>query len=130
MDLWSKGLGRLVLTIRLSERRGMGLDEEDLVMKGTMGKPTYWDWAVNLKDEDVVDFLRFLKRPAPIRFIVESADRWTMLRTALEGALLFALRSIRYMIFGVPASATAAPGAEGRPGENKSISQTTVEEKQ
>jgi hypothetical protein len=130
MDLWSKGLGRLVLTIRLSERRGMGLDEEELVMKGTMGKPTYWDWAVNLDDEDVVDFLLFLKRPAPIRFIVESSDRWRMLRTALEGALLFTLRSVRYLIFGVPASAASAPGTESRPGEQNAISQTTAEEKQ
>ncbi len=112
MDLWSKGLGRLVLTIRLEERSGMDVDAEtqELVMSGTMGKPTYWDWSVNLDEEDVVDFLTFLKRPAPIRYMVQSPQRWEMLAAALGGVVLFTLRTLRYMILGVPREA-GAPNA-------------------
>jgi hypothetical protein len=102
MDLWSKGLGRLVLGIRLNERSDMGVEGDDLVMKGTMGKPTFWDWSVNLDDADVVDFLVFLQRPAPIRFMVRSDQRWQMLRSALSGAILFAAHTLRLMIFGAP----------------------------
>ena len=102
MDLWSKGLGRLVLTIRLEERKEMRTDDAKLVMNGRMGKPTFWDWSVDLDDHDVVDFLVFLKRPAPIRFMVASEQRWKMLRVALQGAVIFALRTVRYMVLGVP----------------------------
>jgi len=128
MDLWSKGLGRLVLTLRLSERTGLDVEQHDLVMKGTMGKPTYWDWAVNLDDDDVVDFLLFLQRPAPVRYIVESEQRWAMLRIALEGAILFGVRSIRLLIFGAPKRQLEGAAASEIP--TSVTSQKPVEEKQ
>ena len=102
MDLWSKGLGRLVLNIRLEERKETRDDESKLVMNGTMGKPTYWDWSVDLDETDVVDFLVFLKRPAPVRFMVENERRFAMLRAALQGGAIFALRTLRLMLLGVP----------------------------
>jgi hypothetical protein len=134
MDLWSKGLGRLVLTIRLNERSDTHLDDEttELVMEGTMGTPTYWDWSVNLDEEDVVDFLTFLKRPAPIRYIVQSKERWQMLAAALGGITLFTLRTLRFMIFGVPSEAAAlnAIGLEtGSAPQAQAANQASIEEK-
>jgi hypothetical protein len=118
MDLWSKGLGRLVLTIRLEERKEVRTDDAKLVMDGTMGKPTYWDWSVDLDETDVVDFLVFLKRPAPVRFMVESDRRWAMLWSALQGAVIFALRTVRYLLLGAPRDAES-PQTAGLPVEEK-----------
>jgi len=131
MDLWSKGLGRLVLTLRLSERSGLEVEEHNLVMNGTMGKPTYWDWSVNLDDADIVDFLVFLQRPAPVRHMVESKHRWTMLKIALQGAVLFALRTLRLFILGVPKNQIAgAAKDEVQPTQMSPATPEPVEEKQ
>ena len=112
MDLWSKGLGRLVLNIRLEERKEMRDDEAKLVMNGTMGKPTYWDWSVDLDETDVVDFLVFLKRPAPVRFMVQNERRFSMLWAALQGAAIFALRTVRLLLLGAPRE--SLPSGVGR----------------
>jgi hypothetical protein len=131
MDLWSKGLGRLVLTLRLSERKAMEVDEHELVMKGTMGKPTYWDWSVNLDDSDVVDFLVFLQRPAPVRYLVESDKRWQMLKIALEGAVLFLVRTLRIFIFGAPKHELGATAAEANTAaQTSAVTPNPAEEKQ
>jgi hypothetical protein len=111
MDIWSKGLGRLVLQMRLSERSDMKVEGADLVMRGTMGKPTFWDWSVNLGEEDVVDFLVLLKRPEMVRYLVEDPARWTLLRAAAKGALFFAWQTARLALFGAPASATLPAAA-------------------
>jgi hypothetical protein len=100
MDLWSKGLGRLVLRMRLSERSEMDAEGADLVLKGTMGKPTFWDWSVNLSDRDVVDFLVLLKRPDVVRYLVEDPGRWTLVRTAARGAWVFARETVRLFLLG------------------------------
>ena len=89
MALWSKGLGRLVLTMRLSERETMQPEAGELVMRGTMGEPTYWNWAVNLGEEDVLDFLVLLRQPAVVGYMIRSPQPGRLLRTALAGAALF-----------------------------------------
>lgn len=112
MDLWSKGLGKLVLTMRLNERDDeMAIENKNLVMRGTMGKPTFWDWSVNIEEEDVVDFLIFLRQPAPIQYMVSSEDRWAMLRTALQGAIIFAIRTLGLFLTG-PSSADTPQAPE------------------
>ena len=117
MDLWSKGLGRLVLQLRLSERSSMTDEETSLVMRGTMGKPTFWDWSVHLDADDVVDFLVFLKRPEVIRLMIESDERWAMLRSALLGAILFGSRALVAAVLGDRRTPSANGGAEPCPGQ-------------
>ena len=90
MDLWSKGLGRLVLGVRLSERSAMGADADEAVIRGTMGAPVYWDYAVRLGADDVIDFTELLKQPAAIGFVVTSRYRWQILASALHSAVVFA----------------------------------------
>jgi len=118
MVLWSKGLGKLVLKLRLSERSGMSTREGDLAIDGTMGPPTFWDYAVTLHEKDVVDFLALLQKPAPVRFLVATPKRWAILKAALAGALSFLWRTL-YRLFGGAGGANGAGGAAGAgAGEN------------
>ena len=113
MDLWSKGLGRLVLQIRLSERSEMVAEKERLAMRGTMGAPTFWDYAVNLQEDDVLEFVQLLKQPAPVRFLTNGSRRKAILRTALSGAMLFAWYSLRRFLGGGPALSTETQEKDG-----------------
>ena len=110
MVLWSKGLGKLVLKLRLAERSGMGSRDGNLAIEGTMGPPTFWDYAVTLHEKDVVDFLALLQKPAPVRFLVAAPKRWAILQAALAGALAFLWRTL-YRLFGGAGGASEAGGA-------------------
>jgi hypothetical protein len=90
MNLWSKGLGRLVLDLRLSERAETVAREDRVELRGTMGEPVYWNYAVQMQQEDVLDLLVLLKQPAAVSFMVGTRGRWRLLRSALGGALHFA----------------------------------------
>ena len=126
MVLWSKGLGKLVLKLRLSERSGMSDREGKLAIEGTMGPPTYWNYAVTLHEDDVVEFLGLLQKPAPVRFLVAAPKRWTILKAALAGALFFIRRTL-YRLFGGAggvAAGDAAPIAAGAGEDSASQPQT------
>ncbi len=110
MILWSKGLGKLVLNLRLSERSGTDDRGETFVIDGTMGPPTFWNYAVTLNEKDVVDFIALLRQPAPTRFLVATPKRWAILEAALAGLALFLWRTL-YRFFG--GSARAGEGAAG-----------------
>lgn len=90
MDLWSKGLGRLVLGVRLSERSELSADADETVIRGTMGAPVYWDYAVRLDSDDVIDFTDLLKQRATVGFLVTSRHRWQILGSALHSVVAFA----------------------------------------
>ena len=109
MVLWSKGLGKLVLKLSLSERSGMSDRDGDLAIEGTMGPPTFWDYAVTLQEKDVVDFIGLLQKPAPVRFLVAAPKRWAILKAALVGALSFLWRTL-YRLFGGAGGANDAGG--------------------
>jgi hypothetical protein len=109
MILWSKGLGRLVLNVRLSERSGMTDRDERIVIDGTMGPPTFWDYSVTLSENDVVDFIGLLKQPAPLRFLTATPKRGSILAAALVG-LAVCLRRTAYRFLGGKAGAAPAAG--------------------
>ncbi|MBW2275134.1 MAG: hypothetical protein JRG96_17845 [Deltaproteobacteria bacterium] len=115
MILWSKGLGKLVLNMRLSERSSTEDQGEKLVIDGTMGPPTHWDYAVKMNEEDVLDFVELLKQPAPVRFLVEGERRGALIRTALVSGVVFAWNTIRCFL-GMeargPAPAEEAQGSQ------------------
>ena len=94
MILWSKGLGKLVLNMRLCERSGMTGRGDRVVIDGTMGPPTFWDYSVDLDERDVVDFIGLLKNPMPVRFLVSTPKRWSILTAALAGIGCFAWRTL------------------------------------
>ncbi len=107
MDLWSKGLGKRVLNLRLRERRALGERDGQLEIDGVMGAPVFWDYSVSLGERDVLDFLDFLKGPVPVQYLVGAEKRWTILATALAGALLFLRRTLFLVSGGRPAAGTA-----------------------
>ncbi|MBW2314205.1 MAG: hypothetical protein JRH10_08445 [Deltaproteobacteria bacterium] len=114
MILWSKGLGKLVLNMRLSERSGMKADAPNVVIDGTMGAPTFWSYSVNLDEKDVVEFLELLMQPAPVRFLIGSDQRWSMLGSSLSGIGHFVVRTIYRFLGGraQPAAQEDQTGSE------------------
>ena len=62
MDLWSKGLGRRVLSMTLGERELLADSDGYLVIEGAMHAPTYWDYQVSLEEDDIVEFLELLQQ--------------------------------------------------------------------
>ena len=124
MILWSKGLGKLVLRMSLAERSSAGVSDGKLVIDGTMGPPTHWDYSVKMKEDDVLDFVELLKQPAPVRYVVEEDSIGRLIRTALLSGLVFAWNTIRCFLRMAPASApgpaptpiaTPKPKAAGKP---------------
>jgi hypothetical protein len=122
MILWSKGLGKLVLNLRLSERSGTGDRGETFVIDGTMGPPTFWNYAVTLNEKDVVDFIALLRQPAPTRFLVATPKRWAILKAALAGLTFFLWRTL-YRFLGGRAVGGSARVGEGAAGESRSGSE-------
>ena len=110
MELWSKGLGTRVLSLRLGERKALTEKSRDLVIEGVMHAPVYWDYTVSLGEVDVVDFLELLKKPESVKFLVRSRSRGTLLRTALSSGLIFLVRMVR-LLLGAAGTPDRAPQA-------------------
>ncbi|MCZ7530156.1 MAG: hypothetical protein M5U31_07290 [Acidimicrobiia bacterium] len=102
MDLWSKGLGKRVLSLALAERESLATRDDDLVIEGVMHAPTFWDYEVTLDRRDITEFLDLLQRPETVRFVIEDEHRTKILSTALSSALIFAGRTLRLLVTGSP----------------------------
>lgn len=98
MDLWSKGLGRRVLSLSLAERDALGTRDDELIISGVMHAPTFWDYEVTLDRQDVVEFLDLLQRPDVVRFVGVDDQRGPMLRTAMGSAAVFAVRTLGLLV--------------------------------
>ncbi len=127
MELWSKGLGRMVLGVRLSERTEMDIDGERAIIRGTMGSPGYWGYDIRLDHEDVGDFRVLLKQPAAVGFVVTSSHRWRILAAALHSAVVFAWAIASRVLF--RRSSAASPSASPLAG-NQTVDQGNQEKKQ
>ena len=104
MILWSKGLGKLVLRMRLEERSSTTNRDGNIVIDGTMGAPTHWDYSVTMKEKDVLDFVELLKQPAPVRFAVEAKSTATLVSTALKSGVVFTWNTTRCFLGLAPPS--------------------------
>lgn len=110
MDLWSRGLGKRVLSLSLAESSSMETRDGALVIEGVMRAPTYWDYAVTLDEEDLVEFVGLLRRRETLRFLAADGRRLPFLRTAFPAAAVFALRTLRLLVRGLPSEESEAPG--------------------
>ena len=106
MDLWSKGLGRRVLSMTLGEREVLAEIDGYLVMEGIMHAPTYWDYQVSLEEADIVEFLEMLQKPDSLRFLATNEGRGHIYRTAAVSALIFLWRTMRLALTGNPGGST------------------------
>ena len=116
MILWSKGLGKLVLNMNLAERSSTKDRDGHLIIDGTMGPPTHWDYAVTMREDDVLDFVDLLKQPAPVRFLIEGEKPGVLVRTALLSGVVFAWNTARCFL-GI-ASGSAVVSQDAAPGED------------
>jgi hypothetical protein len=105
MDLWSKGLGRRVLSLTLGERELLAEKDDYLVIEGVMHAPTYWDYQVSLEEDDIVEFLELLQKPDSLRFLATTEGKGEIYRTAAISALVFLWRTVRLAATGRPGGA-------------------------
>jgi hypothetical protein len=118
MELWSKGLGKRVLSLCLRERRQVVEKDGVLVIEGVMHAPVFWDYTVSLGEVDVVDFLELLKKPESVKFLVRNPRRGAILWTALSSALIFLGRTLR-LLLGAAGSVGVDPEKEDAGGETR-----------
>lgn len=102
MELWSKGLGKRVLSLTLREREAMLEEGDEVVIKGVMHAPVYWDYRLTFSEVEVVEILEMLKKSDSMRFILRSSKRWAILGAGLSSALIFLGRTVRFLLLGAP----------------------------
>jgi hypothetical protein len=103
MDVWSRGLGNRTLNLRLEETTTEILEDGSLKIKGIMGPPVYWNFAITMKKEDIVDFFKLVNRtPDCVDFLVHSKNRWSIYYTMIKGTSKFLLTTIKGLFFGFP----------------------------
>ncbi|MCE7883333.1 MAG: hypothetical protein DYH08_05610 [Actinobacteria bacterium ATB1] len=114
MELWSKGLGRRVLSMSLGERDGAGREGGNLHITGIMHAPVYWDYRVALEESDVVDFLTMLQKPESVRFLATSDKKGRILGTAAVSVLVFFGRTVRRLVGGRPVESLGVQPPRGQ----------------
>lgn len=112
MELWSKGLGRRVLSMALGERTNTTRTPTSVAVEGVMHAPTYWEYAVVLDGQDVVEFLAVLSHPDAVRFLAGQGRATSFLRTATGNAALFLVNTAKAALSRRPAVAPAAAPKE------------------
>ncbi len=100
MDLWSKGLGRRVLSLTLGEHESLAEGDGNLVIEGVMHAPTFWEYTVTLTEEDMTEFLGLLQQPDSLRFVADDKDRTKILGAALSGVAVFLARTLCLLALG------------------------------
>ncbi|MCP3986552.1 MAG: hypothetical protein GY723_19385 [bacterium] len=86
----------------MAERTSTSARDGNLVLDGTMGPPTHWDYSVSMSEADVLDFVELLKQPAPARFVTEADAPGALVRTALVSGIVFAWNTVRCFLGLVP----------------------------
>lgn len=100
MDLWSKGLGKRVLSLSLAEHDSVTEREGLLSIDGVMHAPTYWDYAVTLDEDDIVEFLGLLQQREALRFVATDGRGRAFMRAAIPSAVVFIARTVRLLLRG------------------------------
>lgn len=69
MIVWSRGLGKLRLPLKLADAT-LHVEPDLLTMEGEI-EPVCWRYAIRLESQDLADFLNILARPETARFLAE-----------------------------------------------------------
>lgn len=102
MRVWSQGLGKRTLDLDLGEGE-ISREGDDLLIRGLMGEPVWWEYTVRLTEEDIVRVFRLAICRTAVDFVVGRKDRWKLvgrlsaeclrLPALLLGSLWCSLRS-------------------------------------
>ncbi|UCD83994.1 MAG: hypothetical protein JSU92_12005, partial [Deltaproteobacteria bacterium] len=60
MDLWSKGLGKRVLSMNLQEYEESVKGDDGVIVKGVLGPPVFWEYKLTMKEDDFVYFYKLI----------------------------------------------------------------------
>ncbi|HKZ51518.1 MAG TPA: hypothetical protein VJ256_07155 [Dehalococcoidia bacterium] len=71
MKLWSKGLGRRTLVIRLGEAQ-IVREKGELLLRGVIKEPVWWDYAITMTEEDVMDFFKVAVNRTAVGYLVNN----------------------------------------------------------
>lgn len=94
MDLWSKGLGKRVLSLNLQEYEGVEKCDEGIIIKGVMGAPVFWEYKVTMTEDDFVNFFGLLtKGNGAVDFIIHSPNRWKIYYRVVKNVTTFLVLS-------------------------------------
>jgi hypothetical protein len=89
MNVWSKGLGRKTIDLRLSAGEALNGGDQ-LYVKGQMEAPVSWEYVMSLRADDLAEFFELLRDPALIDFVYGSPECWRLIRGMVIGGLQLA----------------------------------------
>ncbi len=93
MKLWSKGLGTKTVTMSLKEARVENTGTEMLV-KGKMGAPVYWDYTITMSEQDLIDILDIAARKDTVGFMLDCKSRRKVYSSAVTKATRIAFGTV------------------------------------
>lgn len=91
MEVWSKGLGTRKLNLRLGEANVEDCGDQ-MVIKGKMGPPVWWDFSITMTEEDVIDILHVAAQGGTISFLLGAQKRRSLYFTAVKQVVKIVLR--------------------------------------
>jgi len=71
MKLWSKGLGKRTLILHLGEAE-VENDGHELLIKGVIKEPVWWEYTIRMTEDDVLDFFQVAVNPTAVGYLVNS----------------------------------------------------------
>lgn len=108
MKFWSTGTGENTLSLPLGDAVASTKDNL-LIFKGKMGAPVFWEYNINLSDEDFVSFFLLAKNPNTVEFMLNSKNRIRVFFSIAMSSVRFTLmtipRLLKYMLMPKPKAA-------------------------
>lgn len=99
MDVWSRGLGNRTLNLRLQNVNLEILEDGSLRIKGVMGPPVFWNFAVTMRKEDIAEFMNLInKTPDCVDFIVHSKEKYRIYSKMIRVVLSFIFNAVKFLI--------------------------------
>ena len=105
MNFWSTGTGQSTLSLPLGDAEASTKDNL-LIFKGKMGAPVFWDYTINLSDEDFISFFLLAKNHNTVEFMLNSKNRFRVFFSIAMSSVKFTLmtipRLLKYMLMPKP----------------------------
>jgi hypothetical protein len=93
MKLWSKGLGTKSVTMSLKDALVENAGSE-LLVKGKMGAPVFWDYTITMTEQDLVDILHIASRTDTVSYMLGCKSRRRVYSSAVKHASKVALKTV------------------------------------
>ncbi len=105
MNFWSTGTGENTLSLPLGDAVASTKDNL-LIFKGKMGAPVFWEYNINLSDEDFISFFLLAKNPNTVEFMLNSPNRirvfFSIAMSSVKFTLMTIPRLLKYMLMPKP----------------------------